>query len=338
MSKFRAHGANPEKLYISIGIEMPERVIDFSTNTNALPMDVRFDFDLRGLLSVYPDDEAVALRGLLARKHNCSPEEILVTNGSNEAIYLLASYCRQPEAHHILQPAYGEYARALNAWGIEVAGIFELDGLKAGSGSVWLCNPNNPSGAWIKPKPITETILSHPETMFIIDEAYIDFLTEETDTINFTEFSNLVVLRSLTKLYHLCGVRLGYVLADRRIIRQLKMRQPTWSVNSVAQTAAAAFLSDEDYPRRTREFYRTEMPRFIARIKDAGFNVCPTSVNFFLVETEDDERLMTFLLRRGLVVRHTRNFSGLDGKYVRIAARLPHENDILADAMKEFRA
>lgn len=338
MSKFRPHGANPEKLYMSMGLEMPGRVIDFSTNTNALPWDVRFDFDLRGLMSDYPDDEAVLLRDLLARSHNCSPEEILVTNGSNEAIYLLASYCKPSETNYILQPSYGEYARALGAWGIQSAGVFALDELKAGAGSVWICNPNNPSGTWISPQILAGTIASHPETTFIIDEAYIDFLTEEREKIDFTEFSNLVILRSLTKLYHLCGVRLGYVMADRCIIRRLKLRQPTWSVNSVAQAAAAAFLRDEDYPRKTREFYRAETPRFIARIKDAGFNVSPTCVNFFLVETEDDERLITFLLRRGLVVRHTRNFPGLDGRYVRIATRLPRENDVLADALKEFRA
>lgn len=338
MSKFRMHGANPGKLYMSMGMEMPERVIDFSTNTNALPFDGSFDFDLHGLLSDYPDDESIALRDLLAQKHNCSPEEILVTNGSNEAIYLLASYCSWAEANHVLQPSYGEYARALCAWGIHSAGIFELDEIKAGSGSVWLCNPNNPSGVWISPKIIAGSIACHPETMFIIDEAYIDFLTEEADTMNFKEFPNLVVLRSLTKLYHLCGVRLGYVMADRRVIQRLKLRQPTWSVNSAAQAAAALFLRDEDYPRRTREFYSTETPRFIARIRDAGFNVCPTSVNFFLVKTEEDERLITFLLQRGLVVRHTRNFSGLDGKYVRVATLQPHENDILADALKEFRA
>lgn len=338
MSKFRPHGANPEKLYMSMGMEMPKRVIDFSTNTNALQWNDSFGFNLNGLLSCYPDDDAVSLRDLLARKNNCSPEEILITNGSNEAIYLLASYCSWAEANHVLQPSYGEYARALGAWGINSAGIFDIGELKADAGSIWICNPNNPTGAWIRPEIIEEAIAGHPETMFIIDEAYIDFLTEDGEKQSLTRSPNLVILRSLTKLYHLCGARIGYVIADRRVIQRLKTRQPTWSVNSVAQAAAAVFLEDEDYPRRTREFYREETRRFIGRIKDASFNVRPTSVNFFLVETDDDERLITFLLQRGLVVRHTRNFPGLDGKFVRISTRLPRENDMLADALKEFSA
>lgn len=336
MSKFRPHGANPEKLYMSMGMEMPGHVIDFSTNTNALEWNESLSFDLGGLLSAYPDDEAVSLRDLLAQKNSCSPEEILITNGSNEAIYLLASYCSWAEANHVLEPSYGEYARALGAWGINSAAIFDIGEVKADAGSLWICNPNNPTGVWIRPEIIAEAIARHPQTMFIIDEAYIDFLTEDGEKHGPPKSPNLVVLRSLTKLYHLCGARLGYVMADRRIIQRLKMRQPTWSVNSVAQAAAAVFLRDEDFPRRTREFYRAETQRFIGRIRDAGFKAHPTSVNFFLVETDDDERLITFLLRRGLVVRHTRNFRGLDGKFVRISTRLPQENDMLADALREF--
>lgn len=338
MSKFRPHGANPEKLYMSMGMEMPGRVIDFSTNTNALEWSGSFDFNLDGLLSRYPDDEAVSLRDLLARKNNRLPEEILITNGSNEAIYLLASYCSWAEANHVLQPSYGEYARALGAWGINGAGIFDIGEIKADAGSIWICNPNNPTGAWIRPEIIAEAAAGHPQTMFIIDEAYIDFLTEDGEKADLTQSPNLVILRSLTKLYRLCGARLGYVMADRRVIQRLKTRQPTWSVNGVAQAAAAAFLRDEDYPRRTREFYSAETRRFIGRIRDAGWSVRPTSVNFFLVETDDDERLITFLLRRGLVVRHTRNFRGLDGKFVRISTRLPEENDMLVDALREFSA
>lgn len=338
MSKHRAHGANPDKVYINMGLEMPERIIDFSTNTNPLPWYGELDFNLMGLLSGYPDDEAAWLRDLLALKNGCSAGEILITNGSNEAIYLLASYCSPAATNHILQPTYGEYERALAAWGIESTGITDLGGLMSGAGSVWMCNPNNPTGVWTRPDVISKLLAGHPETLFIVDEAYIDFLAADTRQLRYSDFPNLIVLRSLTKFYHLCGARLGYVMADREVIQKLRRRQPTWSVNSIAQAVAAVLLRDEDYQRRTREFYRTETPRFIGRLRAAGFNVRPTCVHFFLLETEDDERLITYLLRLGLVVRHTRNFQGLDGNAVRIATRLPSENDILVDAMKEFRS
>lgn len=338
MSEFRFHGANPDKVYESLGIVMPERVIDFSTNTNVLPWGCKHDFDIPRLLSDYPDEESNSLREYLAKENNCSPEEILVTNGSNEAIYLIASYCAGEKINRVLQPVYGEYKLALLAWGCETGDIFALDELERSAGSLWLCNPCNPLGTWINAEILADALHRCPETEFIIDEAYIDFLTEEDQKLHFRNYQNLIILRSLTKLYHLCGIRVGYAMANSAVIQKLKRRQPTWSVNNIAQAAALDYLADYDYLRLTREFYRAEVPRFIRIIKEAGFNVLPTRVNFFLVEVEDDIKLIKFLLKRGFVVRHTRNFAGLDGKYVRIAARLPHENDLLAEALGEFRA
>jgi threonine-phosphate decarboxylase len=131
----------------------------------------------------------------------------------------------------------------------------------------------------------------------------------------------------------LCGPRLGYVLACGERIRQLKSRQPTWSVNALAQAAGAVFMKDEAFVRRTRAFYASETPRFMASLRASGFVVRPTNTNFFLVEVADDLKLMLSLLERGVVVRHTRNFPGLDGRYIRVATRLPEENDFFVRAM-----
>lgn len=337
MSEFRLHGANPDKLYKSFGIEMPRRVIDFSTNTNALPWTGSLDLDLPELLANYPDDESSALRELLAVRNGCLPDEILITNGSNEAVYLLAAHFAEARRNFLLQPVYGEYARALGAAGARVKDIFSFAELEDGQGLLWLCNPCNPTGAWISAETMAEALESCPGVRFIVDEAYIDFLTVDGKRLNPACYGGrLIIMRSLTKLFHLCGARVGYVIADGGTIRQLKGRQPTWSVNAVAQAAALAFLQDESYPVRTSEFYRAETPRFMGLIRNAGFNALPTSVNFFLVETDCDRKLIDFLLRRGLVVRHTRNFAGLDGRYVRIATRLPRENDELAAALAAF--
>lgn len=337
MSEFRLHGANPNKLYKSFAIEMPRQVVDFSTNTNVLPWTGQLGLDLPRLLGDYPDDDCSELRALLAERNGCSPEEILVTNGSNEAIYLLASCYAPTGTNCILQPAYGEYARALRAFGAEPRALHALDGLDSAA-VLWLCNPCNPTGTWISATVMAAELERRRSTQFIVDEAYIDFLTEERELLSFDSHrNNLVLLRSLTKSFHLCGVRAGYVVANSDTISALKRRQPTWSVNGVAQAAALIFLSDDEYLEKTREFYRRETPRFIEMIQSAGFNVMPTCVNFFLVEAKDDRSLIGFLLRRGLVVRHTRNFDGLDGRFVRVATRLPDENELLAQALIEFK-
>ena len=337
MTTFRLHGANPEKLYEAFGLPMPEKIYDFSTNTNAVEWNGTLDFDFKKALNDYPDDESSELRAVAAKQNGCGTENVLVTNGSNEAIYLLASWLTKG-TNCLLQPLYAEYGRALRAYGAAVSNITELAEIPGGRvSSVWICNPCNPTGKFIANEELEKVISLHPDTLFIIDEAYRALMTELPGKLDFQAHANLVLLRSLTKLYHLCGVRIGYVLAARKIIDELKLRQPTWSVNSIAQKTAAAYMRDAAFEAGTRAYYRREVPRLMEGLRQAGFKVLPTCVNFFLVETEDDEKLMRFLLEQGIVVRHTRNFPGLDGRFIRIAARSEQDDDLLVKKMGEYR-
>ena len=335
MTGFRLHGANPEKLYEAFGIPMPEKICDFSTNTNVVKWNGSCGFDLAKILSEYPDDDSSELRALIAEQNGCSAENALVTNGSNEAIYLLAS-CLTGGLNCLLQPLYGEYGRALSAFGARTVDASSLSALPRSCASVWICNPCNPTGKFIENGELEQVLSSHKETLFIVDEAYRPLMLEEREPLDFLRYPNLVLLRSLTKIYHLCGVRIGYALAASDVISRLKLRQPTWSVNAFAQKAAAAYMKDAGFAARTRDYYRREVPRLRGLLNSCGFNAHPTCVNFFLVETEDDEKLIAFLLKRGVVVRHTRNFRGLDGRFVRIAARTGEEDDLLAKYMDEF--
>lgn len=334
--EFRLHGANPEKLYELFGIEMPDRIYDFSTNTNAVEQRKGFSPNIPALLEDYPDDESLALRSLLSKKEGVAKENILVTSGSNESIYLIASYGSSRE-NRILQPVYGEYLRALNNFSVPAINIFDLNASDIPKrGTVWICNPCNPTGNFMPDKELNEFMVRFPDTLFIVDEAYRDFVWTEEAQLPCKILPNVIRLRSLTKTYNLCGARIGYVISGDDAAERLRKRQPSWSVSSLAQEAALYFLADETLLNRTREYYSLEMPRLISAVKDTGFTVLPTCVNFFLMETNDDERLMRFLLQHGIVVRHTRNFPGLDGKYVRIAARTRSENDLLIAALGEY--
>ena len=334
----RSHGANPEKLYRTLGLPQPDKVIDFSTNTNVLPWNGDLDIDLYRCLAFYPDDEAAELRGLLAEREGCAPENILIVNGSNEAVYLLASFLCGKKTD-ILQPVYGEYLRALSAYGAQTRNIFSLNELSNDTDALFLCNPCNPTGAYISSEKLEELFLKYPETLFVVDEAYMDFLVGDDRKLDFERYENVVVLRSLTKIFHLCGARAGYVMSGEKRISQLKSRQPTWSVNALAQAAAAAFVKDVGFVQKTRAFYASETPRFIAEIEKTGYRVLPTRTHFFLVEvggstqTGDDAVLIRYLLERGLAVRHTRNFPGLDGRFIRVATRLREENEIFIQAL-----
>jgi threonine-phosphate decarboxylase len=325
-----------------MGLPVPETILDFSTNTNVLPWrgwNESLDLEFRRCLAFYPDDDAAALRSEIAESEgraveNCSVDNVLVVNGSNEAIYLIASFLGGKKTA-LWQPVYGEYFRALSAYGADVRNVFAPESLTEGTEAFFLCNPRNPTGGYIEKEVLEELFARCRHTVFVVDEAYVDFLTGEHKKLDFIRCRNVVVLRSLTKSFHLCGARVGYVLACGERIAQLKTRQPTWSVNAVAQAAALAFMKDAEFLQETRNFYAKETPRFIAKIESAGFKVLPTRTHFFLVEVADDRKMIRDLLKRGIVVRHTRNFPGLDGRYIRVATRMPEENDLLARALTE---
>ncbi len=317
------HGANPENLYRVFDISMPDEILDFSTNTNILPWP-KIDISIEKLASSYPDPECRELRELIAERENISPSRVLFTNGSNEAIFLLARLFHERVA--ILQPCYTEYSRAFpnahNVFRIEEAGNFR---------AFILTNPNNPTGKYIA--NLSETIKRFPDTVFIIDEAYIDFVLSDCERERLCDFENVITLRSITKIFHLSGVRIGYVIASEEIISRLKALQPTWSVNSIAQELALSFLHDTSFYEQTRAFYREHTPKFIASIKSAGFEVMDSSVHYFLVRVENDIEVIKFLLRAGIIVRHTQNFPGLDGKYVRISTLNSYENEKLVQTL-----
>lgn len=318
------HGANPENLYNAFNIPMPERVIDFSTNTNILSWP-EISINIAELASRYPDPECTRLRKVIASRENISSSRILFTNGTNQAIFLLSRLFMENVA--ILQPCYSEYSRAFP----DAKDIFTLD--EAGKyRAVIICNPNNPTGKYIA--DLSRTIELYPDTVFIVDEAYIDFLiTAKPERL--CDYGNVIILRSLTKIFHLSGARIGCVIASEAVISALKKFMPSWSVNAIAQELAYIFLNDSEFLNMSREFYRENAPKFMQDLRCAGLDVMNSDVHYFLVRVDDDIETIRHLLREGLVVRHTRNFVGLDGRYIRVAARRPEENMKLVEILKQ---
>ena len=323
LMKITTHGANPENLYRAFNLIPPEKILDFSTNTNILSWP-DLSLDVETLASNYPDPDCTRLREIISARENISPSRILFTNGINQAIFLLAGLF--PNDTAILQPCYTEYSRAFT----NAADIFTLN--DAGRfGHVIITNPNNPTGRFIP--DLSRTIADNPSTTFIIDEAYIDFLrTARPERL--TDFHNVIILRSLTKIFHLSGARIGYIIADGNIISALKNHMPSWSVNAFAQDLALRFLSDGEFYARTRDFYRVNTPIFMAGLRKAGFDVMDSDVHYFLVKADDDTKVIRRLLTKGIAVRHTRNFAGLEGKYIRVATRSTEDNMRFIAAMK----
>lgn len=182
------HGAVIDQVYEAYGVDKPQQVLDFSTNTNVV---VNEGIDIHGLimelladevaLKDYPDSDGQALRDLLGCHLGLEPENLLPVNGSNQAVYLIASYL-QGKTVAILEPAYPEYETALLVYGAEVRYVFDMQELEELIeqdlvDAAFICNPNNPTGEYHEYDRMLSLAkaMSNRKAMLVIDEAYVDF-------------------------------------------------------------------------------------------------------------------------------------------------------------------
>lgn len=304
--------------------------LDFSANINPLgiPSTVRAELlkELDGITH-YPDPSARALKAAIARRYSLDVESIAVFNGAAEFFYV---YFRLLESKKIFipSPTFSEYERAARAAGMEINFSSPVE-------NVIVCNPNNPDG---RLRSIDE-ILSLTAATVIVDESFIDFVGDEHSVKKFVgRRDGLIVVQSLTKIFAIPGLRLGFAVADRSIIERLERSKDVWNVNYLAQIAGVAALDDREYLDRTRRWIEVERRYVFERLRSIdGVEVFPPSANFILMkfETEPIARSVIDGLRsKNILVRACDNFRGLDGRHVRAAIRLRAENDLLIESMK----
>jgi histidinol-phosphate/aromatic aminotransferase/cobyric acid decarboxylase-like protein len=198
-------------------------------------------------------------------------------------------------------------------------------------------NPNNPTGTL---SPATALVsLTHPERLLVVDEPFIE-LTEapQASLAARAELPGLIVVRSITKLYGLAGIRAGYLLAEPPLVAELAAQRQPWSVNTLACRALAICAADHATPHRVA----AEVAAARADLLDAlsarpGLRAWPSAANFVLLRT-DDADLAGALAGEGIAVRPANSFPGLGERYIRIAVRPPADNARLLAALDEALA
>lgn len=341
------HGGPDYAELAALGIR-PDALLDFSVNKNPLGASPRA---LRALdlvdVSVYPDARCIRLRGGLAAVHEAREDEVLVGNGSVELIWLLAEvYLASGDTALILGPTFGEYEAAARRAGAEVVQIDageadhfrpDLPTIIAAIGRlrpriVFLCNPNNPTGQALEPHEVQLLLDVLGDGLLVVDEAYVELAdgVESVDPLRKVD-RRLVILRSLTKSHGLAGLRLGYLLADREIVRAVSEAQPPWSVNALAQAAGFAALGDEEYVQEGRRLARRARAMLVDGLEQLGLACVPSRASYWLVRVGDGQLVRTELLRRGILVRDARSF-GLP-VYIRVAVRPLEECERLLSVM-----
>jgi histidinol-phosphate aminotransferase len=283
-------------------------------------------------VAVYPEGSSGELREALARRDiggaRFSPEQFIVGNGSDEVMVMIAAaYVEAGDRVVTGAHTFSQYSFAGRLFGGEVIetpmpeGRFDIDAIVEAAQTaklVFVCSPNNPTGAYLTEKEMSRLVEEIPDSvLLVVDEAYSEYV--DADDFGWAERlvasrKNLVVLHTFSKIFGLAALRVGYGVGSPEVISNLyKVKQP-FNVGSVAQTAALAALSDQDFVRTTLKINQTSKVLMERFFRSNGISYLPTQGNFFCIDLGTEaEPIVAALADRGFSVRPLRSF-GLPNK------------------------
>lgn len=310
-----------------------QKVVKLASNENPLgPSPKAIEAIKNHLIDVnrYPNPSGYHLVDAVAKKFNLEPVQIICSDGSDSLIqYIITVFSREGDE---LLSSEGTFI----GWYVNVDKLgrkskliplkdyhFDLErmleNISEKTKIVYLANPNNPTGTMFTKKEFENFIKKVPEDILVIlDEAYTIYSQTNPDYPNGLEYKNknLIILRTLSKSYGLAGLRIGFAVGSPYLIKELyKVRLP-FEPNILAQAAAIASLSDDDFIDKTVETNRESLKMMEMKFQELEINYIPTSANFFLLLFHDEEFAERFnleCLNRGLILRYLDSFGIING-------------------------
>ena len=278
----------------------------------------------------YPEPSAASLEQMIALDCGISPDEVMVTSGAVDAIYLIAQAYRHEGTCHVMQPTFREYEDACRVFGYEEREDGDL---------CWLCNPNNPTGDVMAVEDVLA--LAERHHLLIVDQSYEDYtmapLLQPADVVG---RDNIILLHSMTKRYAVPGLRLGYITASASIINRLWEQYRPWAINALSLEAGKWLVQRGETAISDLESYLAETQRLRALLNEIdGIETVDTQTNFFLctIQQATAAELKEYLAREhGILIRDASNFTGLSPHHFRIATQSPAENDALVAAILNY--
>lgn len=333
---------------------------DFSSNVWHGPLDPGLQAHLQDRIATvthYPDPAAHSVRDLAASAYGLRPERALVTNGATEGIYLIAQAFRHRPVT-ILTPTFSEYEDACRLHGLEIH-LQSWDTVGPATrfpegGLVFLCNPNNPTGAALPPDHLQRLLHGNPQSLFVIDESYIEFTRSAVSLLpGLAACPNALVLRSLTKSCRIPGLRIGFVFGHHGHISQLLQYKLPWSVNRLAIEAAGYIFCHRQRFTLPLDQLLADTVAWRNQLQMAtGWRIHPSTTHYFLVEiiaapagpatfTAGRPPFTAAALKKhlvkeyGLLIRDAANFKGLTPYHFRVACQTPAHNQLLTEALSQ---
>jgi histidinol-phosphate aminotransferase len=325
--------------------------VKLASNENSLgpsPRAVEAMRQALGGVHMYPDAGCFALRRVLAGKLGVAGDALLFGNGSNEIIDLaVRTFVHAGDDAVVADQAFVIYRMAVQAQGGRSVVVplgehtHDLEAIAAAvtprTKMVLLANPNNPTGTFFGRQEWKAFLASlRDDVVVMMDEAYSEYVEDPEYPNALEELAGghpLIVLRTFSKIYGLAGLRIGYGVADPRLVGLMNRLRAPFNVNSLAQVAAIAALDDPQHLDDTRAMNRAGMGYLEEELRRLGLEFVPSVANFLLVRVGDVADVYEQLLRRGVIVRPV----GVYGypEHVRITIGTRPQNERLVAALRE---
>ncbi len=330
----------------------PGQITKLGSNENPLGASGQVIEALRAALprvSLYPDGASRDLRGALAQAHGVAPEQVVVGNGSDEVLLMIAAAFLNPgEKVLVSENTFSEYefsGRVMDGRIVKIplkGNRYDLAGfrgkLSPAPKLVFLCNPNNPTGSYFTHAELAALLRAAPsKTLVVVDEAYCEYADAADFPRSFEllrKHPNLIVTRTFSKIFGMAGLRLGYGFAHPLIIRELARVKTPFNVNLLVQAAALAALADKDFRARSIANNLAGRAFLQAAFRKRGLEAIPTQANFICFRTERPAvDLCEDLLKQGVIIRALRSF-GLD-YWNRVTIGTQEQNERFLAALDE---
>jgi histidinol-phosphate aminotransferase len=326
------------------------KIVKLASNENPLGVSPKakaaIKKELAGL-GRYPDGNAFELKAALSRRHGVPQECIVVGNGSNDLLEMVAGAFLAPgRAAVYSQHAFAVYPLATQArgarsivvpaknYGHDLAAM--LAAITPETRVVFIANPNNPTGTFVPGKELENFLARAPKDVaVVVDEAYTEYLPPELrydSTAWLAKYPNFILTRTFSKVYGLAGLRVGFGLMQPDIAELLnRVRQP-FNVNSLALAAAVAALEDMKFVAKSCKLNRAGMVTLERAFKTLGLETIPSCANFVTFRVSQARTVYEKLLRRGVIVRPVAGYEMPD--HLRVTVGTPRENEKFLKALK----
>ncbi|WP_318503963.1 histidinol-phosphate transaminase [Bacillus sp. T3] len=329
-----------------------DRVIKLASNENPIGPSPKAIKEIGGCLTElnrYPDANATNLKNTITRRLGLNEKNLIITNGADELITLVSETFLEPGVEIIVpSPSFSEYDFGANLMGANVVAVplgedfqFNIHAIVSSvtekTKLVYICSPNNPTGTYLPKNKLDQLLTALPKHILVVfDSAYSHFATaaDYTDGIEFVKKDYpIIVLQTFSKIYGLAGLRVGFGISRESIINDiLKVKEP-FNVNSLAQAAATAAITDEDHVEASKEVNRVGREQLYHAFDELKLKYYESMSNFVLVELGPKAKdIYHQLMAKGIIVRYG-NTWGMP-EFIRISVGTSEENATLIDQLK----